>query len=270
MMFPVHERAKTKYIGREEELSRLRELLEEVREGKGKLVLVEGEAGIGKTRLIEQMRDLENFSDFTFLIGRCLYFKDTDIYLPFKEMYSQYRQMIRGGDEESPFVAQVDKSPGEKEMRTPSDQEFGPMSLIPAEIELEEEDIADEMVVEGLLEFDKLSQFIFELEESGGPLCLLIDDLHWADPPSIKLLQFLSHKILDYRIMVICTYRPEDLFWGEDASHPLADPLKRLSRDKLFTPIQLKRFDQDETDTLVQNVLGIDKGLCQPPNESND
>ncbi|MGA1793468.1 MAG: tetratricopeptide repeat protein [Thermoplasmatota archaeon] len=257
-MFPVHERAKTKYIGREEELSALSDLLGEVREGKGRLVIVGGEAGIGKTRLIEQMRDLTNFSDFTFLIGRCLYFKDTDIYLPFKEMYSQYRQLTKKADEESPFNIQTERVQVEKELRTPSDQEFVPLSLIPAEIDMEEEETSDEMVVEGLLEFDKLSQFIFALEEE-GPLCLLIDDLHWADPPSIKLLQFLAHKIVDHRIMMICTYRPEDLFWGEDASHPLADPLKRLSRDKLYVPMELKRFDRKETDTLIENILSIDK-----------
>ena len=50
-MFPTHDRTKTKYIGREEELSLLSGLLDEVRKGKGKLVLVEGEAGIERGRL---------------------------------------------------------------------------------------------------------------------------------------------------------------------------------------------------------------------------
>ncbi|MBN1389509.1 MAG: tetratricopeptide repeat protein [Candidatus Thermoplasmatota archaeon] len=257
-MFPTHERVKTKYIGREEELSTLRSLLEEVQKGRGKLVLVEGEAGIGKTRMIEQMRALDLFSEFTFLIGRCLYFKDTDIYLPFKEMYSQYRQMIKGNEGGSPFVIQSDRQLVDRDLRTPSDQEFVPMSLIPAEIDLDDEGPGDEMVVEGLLEFNKLSQFIFDLEEK-GPVCLFIDDLHWADPPSIKLLQFLAHKIVDHQVVIICTYRPEDLFWGEDASHPLVEPLNRLSRDKLYVPIELGRFDYDETEKFIRDILNVEK-----------
>ncbi len=259
-MFPAHDRSKTKYIGREEELSLLSGLLDEVRNGRGRLVLVEGEAGIGKTRLIGQMKALTNFSEFTFLFGRCLYFKDTDIYLPFKEMYTQYRQIVKGSGDEgsSPFSSQSDISRSKQNIRTPTDEEFVPMSLIPAEIDMVDEGPEEEMVVEGLLEFDKLSQFIFELSEE-GPLCLFVDDLHWTDPPSIKLLQFLAHKIVDHKIMIIATYRPEDLFWGEDTSHPLAEPLKRLSRDKLFVQIKLERFARKETNVLIQNILGIER-----------
>ncbi|MEA3559587.1 MAG: tetratricopeptide repeat protein, partial [Candidatus Thermoplasmatota archaeon] len=134
------------------------------------------------------------------------------------------------------------------------------MSLIPAEIDVEEEikDEEDELVVEGLLEFDKLSQFIFDLAEE-ETLCLFIDDIHWADPPSVKLLQFLAHKIVDQKIMIICTYRPEDLFCSDDNTHPLAEPLKRLARERLFVPVDLTRFTQNETDTLIRNILEINK-----------
>ncbi|MFO8051618.1 MAG: tetratricopeptide repeat protein [Thermoplasmatota archaeon] len=272
-MLPSRERKLTKYIGRRNELSLLNDMLEEVKDGRGKLVIVGGEAGIGKTRLIGEMKELPNFNDFRFLSGRCLYFKDTDIYLPFKEMYTQYRKMIKvqGEDVDSPFSQRRLLSQRKRTRETQrnrrggeEEQEFVPMSLIPAEIDVDEEeeesedDEDDEMVVEGLLEFDKLSQFIFNLAEE-GPLCLFIDDLHWADPPSIKLLQFLAHKIVDERIMIICTYRPEDLFYGDDETHPLAEPLKRLARDKLYVPIDLERFSREETDTLIKNILNIDK-----------
>lgn len=258
-MFPSKERAKTKYIGREKELDLLSELFSDVRSGNGKLVIVGGEAGIGKTRLIEEMTETQNFKDFNFLSGRCLYFKDTDIYLPFKEMYSQYRKLKKGKDSDttSPFNQVSGQVEPEDDLTTPTEQEFVPMSLIPAEIDLDEEE-EQGMVVEGLLEFDKLSHFIFELLED-GPLCMFIDDLHWADPPSIKLLQFLAGRIMDHRLMIICTYRPEDLFWGEEESHPLAEPLKRLSRDKLFVPIELTKLGRKESDILIRNIMGIKK-----------
>lgn len=254
-MIPSNERKRTSYIGRKDELGLLNGILEEVRSGKGRLVLVEGEAGIGKTRLIQEMKELTNFKGFNMLLGRCLYFKDTDIYLPFKEMFNQYTRIMKDIDAESPFSPRIDNQEGYE--ITPSEGEFVPMSLIPTGIEPHEEE-EEEMKVEGLLEFDKLSDFIFDLS-SRAPLCLFIDDLHWADPPSIKFLQYLAQKILEHPIMIICTYRPEDLFWGEDTPHPLADPLKRLSRDKLYVPIELKRLSKKETDTQIKNILEIEK-----------
>jgi tetratricopeptide (TPR) repeat protein len=254
-MIPSNERRRTSYIGRKDELDLLNGILDDVRSGKGRLVLVEGEAGIGKTRLIQEMKDLPNFSDFNLLVGRCLYFKDTDIYLPFKEMFNQFSRMMKDLDAESPFSPSLGNQGGDD--LSPSEGDFVPMSLIPAGIDqpIEEE---DQMRVEGLMEFDKLSDFIFKLS-SRGPVCLFIDDLHWADPPSIKLLQYLAQKIVDQPIMIICTYRPEDLFWGEDTPHPLADPLKRLSRDKLYVPIELKRLSKEETETLIRDILEIEK-----------
>ncbi|MGA1820906.1 MAG: tetratricopeptide repeat protein [Thermoplasmatota archaeon] len=259
-MFPAHERKKTGYVGRKEELSRLAKILDEVKIGKGALVMVEGEAGIGKTRFTSEMRGIPQFEDFKFLWGRCLYFKDTDIYLPFKEMFNQYKEHISQmeGDMSSPFPIGDVLSP-EDEMGNDyiSEESFVPMSLIPAEVGLgEDEDEEEGMLVEGLLRFDKLSQFIFNLSQQ-GPLCLLIDDLHWADPPSLQLLQYLSQKIKDQPILIVCTYRPEDLFWGGDNSHPLAEALKRLNRDRLYYPVKLKRLSRDEVEAMVRDILSV-------------
>lgn len=256
-MIPSKERKKVNYIGRSSELDRLAAILDEVRSGAGRLVMVSGEAGIGKTRLIQEMRTLQNFSDFYFLKGRCLYFKDTDIYLPFKEMFNQYSKLIREVNKESPFSPRsADEMEGEQ---ISNGGDFVPMSLIPAEFDSSlEEGEAPEMKVEGLMEFDKLSEFIFDLSNK-GPLCLFIDDLHWADPPSIKLLQYLSQKIMGHSILIICTYRPEDLFWAEDAPHPLSEPLRRLSRDELYIPIELNRLTGKETSSLIGHILDIDK-----------
>lgn len=255
-MMPATERKHSKYIGRKKELARLNDILEEVKSGNGKMVLVSGEAGIGKTRLINEMKKLDVFSDFNFLLGRCLYFKDTDIYLPFKEMFNQSKKIMDGIVHESPFSGNMKEG---DDFITPSDGEFVPMSLIPAEIDQMEEEESDEgMRVEGLMEFDKLSDFIFILAGK-GPLCLFIDDLHWADPPSIKLLQYLAQRIRDQPIAIICTYRPEDLFWGEDTPHPLAEPLRQLSRDKGFIPLELKRLTKKETEYMIQDILNIEK-----------
>ncbi|HHD16229.1 MAG TPA: tetratricopeptide repeat protein [Euryarchaeota archaeon] len=253
-MIPSHERKRTNYIGRKAELSLLSDILDNVRDGKGNLVLIAGEAGIGKTRLIEEMKHLDAFSTFNLLTGRCLYFKDTDIYLPFKEIFNQYKGIMKNIEVESPFFIRSENS---REGSLIREEDFVPMSLIPAEVEYPEE-TREGMNVEGLMDFDKMSEFIFKLSDR-GPLCLFIDDLHWADPPSIKLLQYLAQKITDHPILIVCTYRPEDLFWAEDTPHPLTDPLKRLSRDKLFIPMELKRLSREETDELISEILEVER-----------
>lgn len=255
-MFPVHERKKTKFVGRNDEFLKMKGLVKEVISGRGKFVMVEGEAGIGKTRFTEELLQTELFADFIFLKGRCLYFKDTDIYLPFKEMFNQYTEMNRNkGD----GIAASFNDDGHSEglgvdSVLMKEEEFLPMSLIPAEAESDE--LREEMPVEGLMRYDKLSQFIFNLS-SAAPVCILIDDLHWADPPSLQLLYYLARRIEDERIFIICTYRPEDLFWGGDNTHPLAESLKRFHRDRLFTPVKLYRLGSAETDEIIKSILQV-------------
>jgi len=255
-MFPVHERRRTKYVGRKEEFSTMESILSEVKAGKGKLVMIEGEAGIGKTRFTEELRKLDAFRGYIYLKGRCLYFKDTDVYLPFKEMFNQYWEMrskAKGEELRSPFIDENGDGPDGIEGYL-KEEEFLPMSLIPADADIE--GFKEEMPLEGLMRYDKLSQFIFNLA-SEGSVCLLIDDLHWADPPSLQLLYYLSQKIIDQRILIICTYRPEDLFWGGDNSHPLSESIKRFNRDHLYVPLKLNRLGKVETDEIIRSVMGV-------------
>ncbi|MDG6226013.1 MAG: tetratricopeptide repeat protein [Candidatus Thermoplasmatota archaeon] len=257
-MFPMHERKKTKFVGRSDEFQNMEGLIKEVRSGRGKLVMVEGEAGIGKTRFTEEILQTELFSGFTMLKGRCLYFKDTDIYLPFKEMFNQYTEINRGryDDHIAPFRDEERENSTGMESALIKEEEFLPMSLIPAETETDE--LREEMPVEGLMRYDKLSQFIFNLS-SESPVCLLIDDLHWADPPSLQLLYYLARRIENEKIFIVCTYRPEDLFWGGDNTHPLAESLKRFQRDRLFTPIKLSRLGSNETNEIIKSILQVNE-----------
>ena len=80
----------TKFVGRNEELSQLINNLEQARAGKGRILFITGEAGIGKTRLVKELSEQSEILDFEFLRGECIYYEGTDPYLPFIDMFKGY------------------------------------------------------------------------------------------------------------------------------------------------------------------------------------
>ena len=256
-MLETGKRAGIDLVGRRKEISQVNDILRDVSRGKGRLVVVSGEAGVGKTRFLEEINTLGSMENFTILSGKCLYFKDTDTCLPFKEMFNQYRKLkesfYEGSKIDSPFTERgYDDGSG---MDYGYDSDLVPMSLIPAEIEAEE--VQTEEMEEPPLQMDRLSEFIFDLA-SEAPLCLLIDDLHWADSNTLQLLEYLCGRIKEDPILIICTYRPEDLFWGEGKAHPLTDSLKRLDQDTKYAKIRLNRFIELECEEFLKKTLNIE------------
>jgi pimeloyl-ACP methyl ester carboxylesterase/predicted amidohydrolase len=93
------------------------------------------------------------------------------------------------------------------------------------------------------------------------PLLLFIDDLHLADTPSLSLLYYLSKGIHKSKILVIGTYRPEDIIGVyEGTLHPLVDFMQRMSRDDLFHKVELKRLTQIDYSDFILSMLGVDLG----------
>jgi predicted ATPase len=80
----------TQFIGRHEEMSKLLAGLEEARKGQGSILFITGEAGIGKTRLVNELAKNKDALDFEFLHGECIYYEGTDPYLPFTDMFKGY------------------------------------------------------------------------------------------------------------------------------------------------------------------------------------
>ncbi|MCK5773559.1 MAG: tetratricopeptide repeat protein [Thermoplasmata archaeon] len=256
-MLDTGKRAGIDLVGRRKEISQIKDILKDVSLGRGKLVVVSGEAGVGKTRFLEEIKTVASMETFTLLSGKCLYFKDTDTCLPFKEMFNQYRKLkgsfCEDGKIDSPFIERgYDDGSG---LDCGYDSDLVPMSLIPAEIEAEE--VQTEEMEEPPLRMDMLSEFIFGLA-SEMPLCLFIDDLHWADSNTLQLLEYLCRRIKDDPILIICTYRPEDLFWGEGKAHPLTDSLKRLDKDAKYVRVRLNRFIELECEEFLKKILNVE------------
>ncbi|KYK31253.1 MAG: hypothetical protein AYK23_04070 [Candidatus Proteinoplasmatales archaeon SG8-5] len=87
------------------------------------------------------------------------------------------------------------------------------------------------------------------------PLIIFLDDLQWADPSTLNLLHYLARNTRGNRILILCTYRPEDIL-GRDGTHPLETAMQNMSREDLFERLELRRLDPEATGEVVSSVLG--------------
>lgn len=217
---PPHSLGRIEFVGREEEVGLIAGHLEEALSGKGGMIAVGGEPGIGKTRLAEEMLLYARSRSCLTAGGRCYSPEWRRPYEPFAEIF---RQLLKGPGRDrllalSPFwracAAQI----------VPEfalDQKGPALPAIPLE---QEKQRLFEAIIRLLLDLSKTD-----------PLVLLFDDLHWADDETLQLLHDFVHRISPERILVLATYRTE-----EGAAHPLLVRLlaaiRRLSSRNLILP----------------------------------
>jgi len=87
------------------------------------------------------------------------------------------------------------------------------------------------------------------------PVVLFLDDLQWADPTTLSLFHYLSRNINDSHVLLLGTYRPEDLNSSEKEGSSLRDTLKGMNREGLYSEIGLNRLDLKESKALVDSTL---------------
>ena len=161
-------------VGRERELDTLRERFARALTGHGSLVLIGGEAGIGKTALTELLcREVETQGAFVF-VGRCYDRSETPPYGPFLELFRTYRR--ENGLPPAPF----------SHWRGTGDA--GSQAAL----------------------YEQILAFFHDVA-CQRPLVLLFDDLHWADRASLDLLRVLARSLPAWRVLALATYRADEL-----------------------------------------------------------
>jgi predicted ATPase/class 3 adenylate cyclase len=178
------------FVGRTRELHELRAAFDEADSGRGSLVLVTGEPGIGKTRLMQEFAGTAPDRGWQVVVGRCWEEGGAPPYWP-------WIQVVRAAGGEFERLAQ------------PPEGGAGPG--------------ADPESVRFRL-FDAVTRFLVE-SALARPLVIVVDDLHAADAPSLLLLRFLGGAIADSRLLVVASYRE-----AESRAHELAAIFGELAR----------------------------------------
>lgn len=231
------DRSLPSFVGREPEMRKLDGLLRQAIEGCGRVVFITGEPGIGKTSLSDEFLRRVRKQQQGLLIsrGRCVEQYGTgEAYLPFLDAMGELLQAP--GRER---IAAV--------MRT-----YAPTWCM---------ELPTAFVSSGSLE--KLQQdtigatkerMMREMGDALGvlanasPIVLLLEDLHWADPSSIDLLRHLSQRIGGQRMMIACTFRPEDV---ERSGHPLKNYKAEMQAHHLCEEVALGLWNREHVSEYV-------------------
>lgn len=90
-----------------------------------------------------------------------------------------------------------------------------------------------------------------------SPLVLFLDDLQWADATSLNLLHYMARNIRQNKVLILGTYRPEDIIQSDDGKpHHLMTTMQNMNREDLLEKVDLNRLDHAHTETLINNALG--------------
>lgn len=196
-------------VGRDRELALLRERLSEAREGRGSLVLIDGEAGIGKTALAAALcREAADTSAHV-LAGYCYDRTETPPYGPWVEIARRVRTLPNAAD--APPVPRLAGAASQADL------------------------------------FAQERDFLVALTAERA-LVLVLEDLHWADSASLDLLRFLARGIDELPLLLLATYRGEDV----DRRHPLAALVPLLVREAPTVRLDLHPLDADAVQALVR------------------
>jgi predicted ATPase len=244
------------FIGREKELADLNVALQESAGGQGHLVLIEGEAGIGKSFLIdafqEHTRSLKTSNEIRFVLGRC--YEDTggnDAYQPFIEILEDLLKPQKRAGEIGQLILKILKETG-------SDWLVMIPGIGPAvSIGVKTATLAGEWYVgkkagqpESLA--NQYTKSITRIAGRYQPMVLLIEDAHWIDEPSILLLLRLASRLKDLPLLVIVTYRPNYL----QGEHPLLKLRYEVASRGEALILTLKGLCLEEIETYLENRFG--------------
>ena len=223
-------------IGREAEMSEIRTGIEAVMKGSGRLLMVAGEPGVGKTRLSQEAALACLERGFVVATGRCYEPHRSVPYYPFLEalwsLYGAAPDAVRARiPARWPYVMRLlPEGPGDAVPATSA----GP----------EEEQQRLFWAVTGLV------QAIAET----APVALLLDDLHWADDASLGLVQHLARHTRAHRVLLLGAYRDVEV----GRQHPLGRALRDLEREGLVERIPVRRLGRDGTGSLISDRIGQD------------
>jgi ABC-type oligopeptide transport system substrate-binding subunit/class 3 adenylate cyclase len=200
----------TRLVGRSRELGLGREALESVRAGRGGVLVVAGDAGIGKSRLLNELRELAERDGTCWLEGRCVSYGESLPYWPFRDLLRG--EWIGAGADEPELRVRVGLRRRLEQLFSDSADELYPYLGGLLEVALEHEAAArtSQLSPEALQwrTFEVVGQLFARLS-GDAPLVLAFEDLHWADPTSVQLLEQLLSLAEDAPVLLVLSLRPE-------------------------------------------------------------
>ncbi|MBI1818208.1 MAG: AAA family ATPase [Deltaproteobacteria bacterium] len=227
------------FIGRAQVMATLQRALATAAGGRGQLLMLAGEPGIGKTRTADELAHLARTRGMRVLVGRCYEGEGAPPFWPWAQILRAHLLQLQpatlptvlghSAEDLAQLVPELaERLPGLARKSPRDDSAHARFQL-----------------------FESVNSFLAAASR-GQPLALILDDLHWADKPSLLLLQFIARAISDARVLILATYRDTDV----RPQHPLAHALGDLVRAPNSQRIQLDGLEVDDVASFLEQALG--------------
>ena len=226
------QQAQTVFVGRANEMRQITATMDRVSQGAGAAVFLAGEPGIGKTRLARQAIDEAARRGFRVLEGRAYPLEGS---LAYALIVDAFGAVLRSLD------------PARRSALTSG---LPRLSLLFSGLQLAAPQPIGDAALEKTRLFEDVSQLLGRLV-SQTPAVLFLDDLHWADPASIELLQYVTRGLEDQRLLILGTYRETEV----DAARGLRSLLRSLDRAGHLEEIALSRLGSEAVTEMASSLL---------------
>ena len=232
------------FVGRESELGRLKSAAEQARGGKGRMVMLVGEAGIGKTRLLEEAAAHSRAGGARVTWGRCYPDAGLPPLWPWRQALGQ---LVRESKPDSlrkwagtraAVLGEVIEELGEK------------LGTMAPPVRLEDPESERFRLADAVAHF-------LDAAAAEQPLTVVLDDLHCADSASLGLLEFVSRGLGDSRVLLLAASRSVE----SEPGHALGRTLGELARERCFERMELSALRKEQ----VAEMAGRSAGPLLPP-----
>ncbi len=233
-------------VGREKELELLISLLSQARNGRGRLCLISGEAGIGKTRLAGELRKHALSMGVPCIEGRAFNRENKIPHGPLRDALSDYLRYFNryGAERRALIAAQVKRECGDLGRIlidfNPRTKEI--LGECPDLISLEPEREIQRF-------YNIMIRSLISAAKAENGLVLMLEDLHWSDMGTLRFIEDILSSINDAPLLVVGSYRHNEVKKGH--------PLMRIARDIRSDEIRLGHLAQEKVATLVRSIIRL-------------
>jgi predicted ATPase len=225
------------FVGRQQEMGSLKAALEDTISGQGRLIMLVGEPGIGKTRTAEELATLARQQGAAALWGRCPEERGAPPFWPWVQIIRSYM------GEREPGTLRSQLGAGAADIAHVVSEMREVLPELPPLPPMQDPEQARFRL------FDSITSFLKQASHK-QPLLLVLDNLHWADPSSLRLLEFTAQELAEARVLVIGTYRDIEVSRG----HPLYHTLGELTHQRLYQRVLLRGMNQGDVGRVMETV----------------
>jgi class 3 adenylate cyclase/tetratricopeptide (TPR) repeat protein len=248
----AHQEGLTPFVGREQEIALLRERWQLAQDGEGQVVLLSGEPGIGKSRILKTLRERLEHQGAQALRFQCSPYYVNSAFWP---SIDNFERALTFGRDESP-ESKLDKLEAlmvthygrpladvrfiASMLSVPCEQRYGALPMTPQKLK------------------DETLRSLVDLTEAAArkqPSLMLFEDAHWADPTTLEVLDLLIDRISAIPLLVVLTHRPEFQSRWSQYGHVTALNLSKLTRAQSSAMVSKLTGGKALPDELLEQIL---------------